>query len=165
MGDGVTGLPDRVMKYAWREVPRAPDSALLLLSSAQPGVVQFCSREGWHVILFNYVIRVIRTDLRRCAIGSGGGADRTNEEEKDRKRYSHIPSSLILLYELATSYSRVSAALPSALRTQPLWNCSYSINFTLGVNYHKIIGFFPLPPPRFIRAAKLAVQWNVLLPI
>lgn len=51
--------------------PTSPGLALLLLSSAQLGAVQFCTREGWHVILFNYVIRVIRTGPREGATGTG----------------------------------------------------------------------------------------------
>lgn len=50
--------------------PTSPGLALLLLSSAQLGAVQFYAQEGWHVILFNYVIRVIRTGPRQGATGT-----------------------------------------------------------------------------------------------
>lgn len=136
------------MKYAWREVPRAPDS--LYYYSVQLSPARFSSpHEGWHVILFNYVIRVIRTGPRRCdgdrgqidrTNGGGGGGGRKRQEDSVPFSSSH---------ELATPYLWVSVALSPALRAQPLWNCSYSINFTPGANYHKIIGS---PPSSFVRA-------------
>lgn len=71
--------------------PTSPGLALLLLSSAQSSV-QFYAREGWHVILFNYVIRVIshgpRCDWDREQI------DRTNEERDGKRQRS--PSLLSL---------------------------------------------------------------------
>lgn len=128
------------MKYAWREVPRAPDS--LYYYSVQLSPARFSSAyEGWHVILFNYVIRVIRTGPPRCD-GDRGQIDRTNGGKETGRRRP------LLFLLRAGNVVFVSVAPFPALRAQPLWNCSYSINFTPGANYHKIIGS---PPSSFVR--------------
>lgn len=142
--DGVAGLPDRVMKYAWREVPRVPDS--LYYYSVQLNSARFSSTLGKGGTLYYSIMSFELYARARAKVRPGQGANRSNEE-RDRKRLRPFLSHP---YELATPYSWISTSLPPALRAQPLWNCSYSINFTPGANYHKIIGS-PFPP-RLVRS-------------
>lgn len=128
--------------------PTSPGLALLLLSSAQLSSARFNSTLGKGGTLYYSIMSFELYARARAKVRPGQGANRSNEErERDRKR---LRPFLFHPYELATPYSWISTSLPPALRAQPLWNCSYSINFTPGANYHKIIGS-PFPP-RLVRS-------------
>lgn len=76
----------------------SPGLTLLLLSSVQPGAVQFYPEsKGWHVILFNYVIPVIRTGREGTTDRDRGQIDRTNQKrgrQESSVASSYLPSFL-----------------------------------------------------------------------
>lgn len=88
--------------------PTSPGLALLLLSSAQLGAVQFCAWEKGGTLYYSIMSFELYAPARarRCD-GDREQIDRTNEE-RDGKRQRPLLSHS---YELATPYSWINASL------------------------------------------------------